>query len=92
MLLVELGEDSDASNPLLPACTLLALEVVALFFAGVPEDLLLCAKATAPASKIIPRTETVVFIPKFSFTRFPSGGNLDAFSTRREVRPECLRK
>jgi hypothetical protein len=53
----------------LPACAPLVevLEPLEPFFADeLPEEPLLCASATAPASKIVPRIETVVFIPKSS--------------------------
>jgi hypothetical protein len=76
----------------LPACAPLleVLELLEPFFADeAPEEPLLCARATAPASKIVPRSETVVFIPNIlSSLEFPSGWNLDASRARREVGPE----
>ena len=68
------------------------LEVVDAFFA---EDLLdpvwpelVCAKATAPISRAVPTTETIIFITQSPSPKIQSGGNLDASGTRREVSPE----
>jgi hypothetical protein len=68
------------------------LEVVDAFFA---EDLLdpvlpelVCAKATAPISRAVPTTESIIFITQSPSPKIQSGGKLDASRMRREVSPE----